>query len=229
MAPGITTPGHGRTPLTAFVVAMRLQVRRLRPCPLLVPLWIGCAAMVGLISPAAHAQASPASPVRLVVPFPPGGRTDCAIRLLAQRLGETLGQPMLVDNRPGGNLFIGVEAVAKAPADGHTLLLTLDVAMTVNPPLFARVPYDPEKDVAPVSLISTQTVWFVANPRRPATTIAEPLAYARANPRKISYGSGAIIGQLTGELFSILTGAGTTYVPFRGSAPALQALLARDS
>jgi hypothetical protein len=163
-----------------------------------------------------------------VVPFPPGGSTDSAARLLAQRLGETLGQTLLVDNRPGGNLFIGVEAVAKAPADGHTLLLTLDVAMTMNPSLFARLPYDPEKDFAPVSLVTTQTMWFVANPKLPVASMPELVAYARANPRKINYGSGAIVGQLTGELFRNLTGAEMTYVPFRGSAPALQALLAGD-
>lgn len=214
--------------MKAFVIAMWLQVRKHSSGVVGLLMWMGCAAVPVLAPQAVQAQVYPSRAVRLVVPFPPGGSTDSAARLLAQRLGETLGQPMLVDNRPGGNLFIGVEAVAKAPADGHTLLLTLDVAMTMNPSLFARLPYDPEKDFAPVSLVTTQTMWFVANPKLPATSMPELVAYARANPRRINYGSGAIVGQLTGELFRILTGAEMTYVPFRGSAPALQALLAGD-
>jgi tripartite-type tricarboxylate transporter receptor subunit TctC len=176
----------------------------------------------------AHAQAYPSRAIRLVVPFPPGGSTDLAARLLAQKLGESLGQSVVVDNRPGGNLFIGVEAVARAPADGHTLLFTLDIAMTMNPHLFSKLPYDPDKDFAPISLITTQTMWFVANPRLPVTNMPDLVAYARANPGKINYGSGAIVGQLTGELFRLVSGAEMTYVPFRGSAPALQALLAGD-
>ena len=204
------------------------QVFLARQCRAWLALLMAGVCLSFLAPLAAQAQSYPARAVRLVVPFPPGGSTDSAARLLAQRLGESFGQPMVVDNRPGGNLFIGVEAVAKAPADGHTLLLTLDVAMTMNPSLFARLPYDPEKDFAPVSLITTQTMWFVANPKLPATSMPELVAYARANPRKVNYGSGAIVGQLTGELFRILTGAEMTYVPFRGSAPALQALLAGD-
>ena len=176
----------------------------------------------------AFAQVYPSRPVRLVVPFPPGGSTDAVARLLAQRMGDTFGQAVVVENRPGGNLFIGAEAVAKAPADGHTLLFTLDIVFTMNPSLFARLPYDAERDFAPVSLVTTQTMWFVSNPKLPVATMAELVAYARANPRRINYGSGAIVGQLTGELLRTLTGAEMTYVPFKGSAQALQALLAGD-
>jgi tripartite-type tricarboxylate transporter receptor subunit TctC len=98
----------------------------------------------------------------------------------------------------------------------------------MNPHLFSKLPYDPDKDFAPISLITTQTMWFVANPRLPVTNMPDLVAYARANPGKINYGSGAIVGQLTGELFRLVSGAEMTYVPFRGSAPALQALLAGD-
>ncbi len=176
----------------------------------------------------AFSQVYPSRPVRLVVPFPPGGSTDAVARLLAQRMGESFGQSVVVENRPGGNLFIGAEAVAKAPADGHTLLFTLDIVFTMNPSLFARLPYDAERDFAPVSLVTTQTMWFVSNPKLPVVSMAELVAYARANPRRINYGSGAIVGQLTGELLRTLTGAEMTYVPFKGSAQALQALLAGD-
>ena len=175
-----------------------------------------------------YAQVYPSRPVRLVVPFPPGGSTDAVARLLAQRMGDTFGQAVVVENRPGGNLFIGAEAVAKAPADGHTLLFTLDIVFTMNPSLFAKLPYDAERDFAPISLVTTQTMWFVSNPKLPVASMSELVAYARANPRRINYGSGAIVGQLTGELFRTLTGAEMTYVPFKGSAQALQALLAGD-
>jgi tripartite-type tricarboxylate transporter receptor subunit TctC len=185
--------------------------------------------LAALAAPSAGlAQAWPAKPLRLVIPFPPGGSTDTTGRLLAQSLGEALGQPVVVENKPGGNLVIGVDAVAKAPADGHTLLLTLDIALTMNPHLLAKLPYAPEKDLAPVSLVTTQQMWFVAGPKLGARTPQELVALAKAQPRRINYGSGAIVGQLTGELFRMLTGAEMTYVPFKGSGPALQALLAGD-
>ena len=184
--------------------------------------------IVVLVCSQVFAQVYPSRPVRLVVPFPPGGSTDAVARLLAQRMGDTFGQAVVVENRPGGNLFIGAEAVAKAPADGHTLLFTLDIVFTMNPSLFAKLPYDAERDFAPISLVTTQTMWFVSNPKLPVASMPELVAYARANPRRINYGSGAMVGQLTGELFRTLTGAEMTYVPFKGSAQALQALLAGD-
>ena len=214
-----------RSRMTARLHAFRHVAGRLPRSVLTTALWL---APLLFASPVAHAQQYPSRPVRIVVPFPPGGSTDSVARLLAQKLGENFGQPVLVDNRPGGNLFIGAEAVAKAPPDGHTLLFTLDIVFTMNPFLFSKLPYDPEKDFTPVSLVTTQSMWFVANPKLPARTMPELVAYAKANPKKINYGSGAIVGQLTGELFRMLTGAEMTYVPFKGSAAALQALLAGD-
>ena len=214
-----------RSRVTARLLAFHHGAGRLPPVVLATALWL---ALPFCASPAAHAQQYPSRPVRIVVPFPPGGSTDAVARLLAQKLGESFGQPVVVDNRPGGNLFIGAEAVAKAAPDGHTLLFTLDIVFTMNPFLFSKLPYDPEKDFTPVSLVTTQSMWFVANPKLPARTMPELVANAKANPKKINYGSGAIVGQLTGELFRMLTGAEMTYVPFKGSAAALQALLAGD-
>ena len=214
-----------RSRMTARLHAFRHLAGGLPGSVLATALWL---ALLLFASPLAHAQQYPSRPVRIVVPFPPGGSTDSVARLLAQKLGESFAQPVVVDNRPGGNLFIGAEAVAKALPDGHTLLFTLDIVFTMNPFLFSKLPYDPEKDFTPVSLVTTQSMWFVANPKLPARTMPELVAYAKANPKKINYGSGAIVGQLTGELFRMLTGAEMTYVPFKGSAAALQALLAGD-
>ena len=210
---------HGCYDATSFVRGGWSVLARLVPLLCLLCL---------LLCSQVYAQVYPSRPVRLVVPFPPGGSTDAVARLLAQRMGDTFGQAVVVENRPGGNLFIGAEAVAKAPADGHTLLFTLDIVFTMNPSLFAKLPYDAERDFAPISLVTTQTMWFVSNPKLPVASMSELVAYARANPRRINYGSGAIVGQLTGELFRTLTGAEMTYVPFKGSAQALQALLAGD-
>ena len=135
------------------------------------------------------AQDWPARPVKFIVSQPPGSSPDITARfvaerlsrLLAQKLGESFGQPVVVDNRPGGNLFIGAEAVAKAAPDGHTLLFTLDIVFTMNPFLFSKLPYDPEKDFTPVSLVTTQSMWFVANPKLPARTMPELVAHAKEN------------------------------------------------
>ena len=177
----------------------------------------------------AYAQSYPSKPVRLIVPFPPGGSTDTVARILGQHMGSGLGQSVVIDNRPGGNLFIGAEAAARSAPDGYTLFLPLDIVFTMNPFLFSRLPYNPEKDFAPISQITSQTMWFIANPAKlAARSIPELVAHAKANPAKINYGSGAIVGQLTGELLRSLTGAEMTYVAFKGSAAVLPALLAGD-
>jgi tripartite-type tricarboxylate transporter receptor subunit TctC len=177
----------------------------------------------------AHAQSYPSKPIRLIVPFPPGGSTDTVARVLGQHMSSGLGQPVVIDNRPGGNLFIGAEAAARSAPDGYTLFLPLDIVFTMNPFLFSKLPYNAEKDFAPISQLTSQTMWFVANPAKlAARSIPELVAYAKAHPAKVNYGSGAIVGQLTGELLRTLTGAEMTYVAFKGSAAVLPALLAGD-
>lgn len=185
----------------------------------------------GLAACAPHAFGQeapwPTKPVRLVLPFPPGGSADAIARVLGQALGERLGQPVVVDNKPGGNLFIAAVETAKSAPDGHTLMLTLDIAMTVNPFVFSKVPYR-VSDFAPISTVSTFNMWFVTRADGPIKSMSDLIARAKAQPDRLNYGSGALIGQLTGELLKSITGASMTYVAFRGSAPAAQALLAGD-
>lgn len=172
----------------------------------------------------AQGQPWPAKPIRLVVPFPPGGSADSVARLMGTTLSERLGQPVIIDNKPGGNLFIGATETARAAPDGYTLMMTLDIAFTVNPFVFSKVPYR-TSDFAPVSQITTQSMWFVTRADSPIKSMSHLVTRAKAQPGRLNYGSGALIGQLTGELLKTLTGASMTYVAYKGSALAAQSLL----
>ncbi|VCU69235.1 Tripartite tricarboxylate transporter family receptor [Pigmentiphaga humi] len=187
------------------------------------------AAALSLAAQPAWAQAKwPSKPIRLVVPFPPAGSADSVARLVAHTLSERLDQRVMVENKPGGNMVIGAADVARAAPDGHTLLFTLDTVFTVNPFAYGKLPYDPVKDFAPVSLVTTQSMWFVTNPKKPFRTMQELERVAKASPGTVNYGSGAIVGQLTGELMKSITHARMTFIPYKGSAPTAQALLAGD-
>jgi tripartite-type tricarboxylate transporter receptor subunit TctC len=176
---------------------------------------------------AAAAAWAPDRPVRLVVPFPPGGPTDIVARLLAQKLSEQLGQPVLVDNRGGVGGNLGAEHVARSPADGHTLLLATVGVMAINPALYGRLSYDAATDLAPVALVAAAPVALVAHPSLPARTVAELVALAKTRPRPLNFGSAGngTPGHLAGEIFNRLTGAGLTHVGYRGSGPAIQDLV----
>jgi tripartite-type tricarboxylate transporter receptor subunit TctC len=171
---------------------------------------------------------SPDRPIRLVVPFPPGGPTDLVARPLAQRLGEALGQTVLVENRGGAGGNLGAEAVARAAPDGHTLLLSNVGVLAVNAALYRSLPYDPERDFAPVALVAGAPVALVVNTGVPARTVAEFVAWTRAQPGPVPYGSAGVgtPGHLAGEVFRSITGAALAHLPYRGSAPALQDLAA---
>ena len=177
------------------------------------------------------AAAFPTKPVRLVVPFPPGGPLDVTGRAIAQKLSESWGQPVVVDNRPGAGGNIGAELVAKAPADGYTVVMGALSTHAVNPSLYAKMPYDAVKDFAPITLVATTPNVLVVNPALPVNSVRELIAYAKANPGKVAFGSGSngSAGHLAGELFKVETGADMLHVPFRGAAPAMQALLAGDT
>lgn len=176
---------------------------------------------------AALAQAWPSKPVRIVVPFPPGGSTDVLARILSQKLSEKWGQQVLIDNRPGGNTLIAAQLVAQAN-DGHTLFMPIDFTLTMNQTLYSKLPYDPIKDFTPISILTEQSLLVSVNPKVPARTLAEFVAYAKANPGKVTYGTGAIISQVAGEMFKRAAGIDMVHVPFKGSAPTLQALLGGD-
>ncbi len=145
---------------------------------------LGIALLVSGLPAAAQAQPYPNKPIRLLVPFPAGGGTDVMARLLGQKMSESMGQPVLIDNRPGSDTVVAVDILARSPADGYTLLLTLDIAVTMNPFMYSKLPYDPVKDLAPISLVATTDLIIVAGPKLPAQikTLPELVAYAKANP-----------------------------------------------
>ena len=182
-------------------------------------------------APVAIAQTYPAKPVKLVVPFPPGGSLDLTGRLLAQKLTEAWGQPVVVENKPGAGGNIGADLVAKSAPDGYTILLGALSTHAVNPSLYAKMPYDAAKDFAPITLIAITPNVLVVNAASPVNTVREFIAYARANPGKLSFGSGSSgsAGHLAGELFKVETGTDAVHIPFKGGAPATQALLAGDT
>ncbi|MBK6336450.1 MAG: tripartite tricarboxylate transporter substrate binding protein [Betaproteobacteria bacterium] len=179
----------------------------------------------------AHAQAFPQKPVRLVVPFPPGGPIDTVARAIAQKLTEAWGQTVVVDNRPGAGGNIGADLVAKAAPDGYTVVMGALSTHAVNPSLYPKMPYDAVKDFAPISLVAVTPNVLVVNPSLPVATAREFIAYARANPGKLAFGSGSngSAGHLAGELFKVDAGVDMLHVPFKGAAPAMQALLAGDT
>jgi len=187
-------------------------------------------ACIALTAPAV-AQTYPGKPVRLVVPFPPGGSLDFAGRLIAQKLTEMWGQPVVVENKPGAGGNIGADLVAKAPADGYTILLGALSTHAVNPSLYAKMPYDAAKDFAPITLIAVTPNVLVVNANSPVQNVKEFIAYTKANPGKLSFGSGSngSAGHLAGELYKVETGTDAVHIPYKGGAPATQALMAGDT
>jgi tripartite-type tricarboxylate transporter receptor subunit TctC len=175
----------------------------------------------------AHGQAYPSRPIRLVVPFPAGGPLDAAARDIGNRLTEAWGQPVVVDNRPGAGGNIGADLVAKSLPDGYTLLMGALSTHAVNVSLFDKLTFDPVKDFAPITLVAVTPNVLVVNPAAPAHNVKELVAYARANPGKLSFASGSngSAGHLAGELFKMTAGVDMIHVPYKGAAPAMQALL----
>jgi tripartite-type tricarboxylate transporter receptor subunit TctC len=169
-----------------------------------------------------HAQDYPTKPVRVIVPFPPGGPNDLVVRPVARKLQEMLGQPFVVDNRAGANGIIGTELVAKSPPDGHALLV-ISSSYTINPSTHAKLPFDPLKDLAPVTSLATSHIVFVVNPTVPARTVKEFVALAKSRPGKLDYGSSGTGGSLhlAGELLKLTAGIDMVHVPYKGAALAL--------
>jgi tripartite-type tricarboxylate transporter receptor subunit TctC len=188
----------------------------------------GIAAIAVAASSAAQTPAYPTKPIRLVVPFPPGGATDIIARAVAQKLGEAWGQSIVVDNRPGAGGNIGTELVAKAPPDGYTLEMGTVGTHAINASLYAKIPFDNIKDFVPIILVAGVPNVLEVTPSLPVNSVQELIAYAKANPGKLNFassGNGTSI-HLSGELFRVMTGVQMTHVPYKGSAPALQDLIA---
>ncbi len=191
------------------------------------------AAGAGLLAaPAVHAQGAwPNRPVRVIVPWPPGGSTDVLVRLYAEQLSPILGQPFVVENRAGAGGNIGLDAVAKSPADGYTMGIASVGHLCINPVLYARLAYDPVKDLMPVGVAwDLPNVAVVAAEKNPAKTLAEFITWAKAKPNGITYGSPGVgtTPHLSGALFCARTGIEGTHVPFRGAAQTVPAILSGD-
>ena len=169
----------------------------------------------------------PGKPVRVVVPFPPGGATDIVGRAIAERLQAALGQPFVVENKAGASGNIGVAEVARAPADGYTLVVGAPQTLTINPRLFKSLPFDPQKDLAPVAVIASVPNVLIVSNKLPVRTPQELVALAKQKVGRLNYGSSSIGGtpHLSAEMFKSMTGTFILHVPYRGSAPALQDLI----
>ncbi|BCX50531.1 Bug family tripartite tricarboxylate transporter substrate binding protein [Comamonas testosteroni] len=186
---------------------------------------------LGALAPAAHAQTPeanwPSKPIRWIVPFPPGGAMDAIARTLGEKAARTLGQPFVIENRPGAGGNIGADFVAKSPADGYTLMIT-SIGMATNKPLYRKLSYDPIKDFAPVGVLAVVPNILVTNATQPQIkSVADVVAAAKAAPGKLTYasaGNGTSI-HLAGEVFTSLAGVDMLHIPYKGSGPAVSDLL----
>ena len=183
------------------------------------------AALAGAVAlpfiPAARAQDFPSKPIKIVVPFAPGSATDITARGLAQKLQEILKQPVIVDDKPGASGQLGAVAVATAPADGYTLLMGTNTTNAANGALFKKLPYDPEKDFAPIARCITGVNALVVNNEVPVKTVAELVDYAKKNPGKLNYAEASASQRLSGEMFNSLAGVKIERVPYKASPQAL--------
>jgi len=180
-------------------------------------------AVLALSAAAAHAEAYPARPIRMIVAYPPGGGTDIVGRMVAQKLGEALGQSVVVENRGGASGNIGTELAARAAPDGYTILMGNVAPNAINVSLFRQLPFDPVADFVPVSLVASTPNILVVHPSTPARTVREVTALAKAKPGTLNFASAGVgsSSHLAGELFRILAGADIVHVPYKGAGPAM--------
>ena len=178
----------------------------------------------------AQAQAYPSKPIRIVVPYGAGGGIDVISRLVGERLSQRLGQPVLIENRPGGGTLLGAEQVAKSAPDGYTLMVTTDSTMTINQHIYAKLPYDPVKDFVPITQLVFLNQLLLQNPAVPANNLKELIAYAKANPGKLNYGSYGSGSQphLAMEILKSQAGLYIVHVPYRGLTQTVPATIAGD-
>jgi tripartite-type tricarboxylate transporter receptor subunit TctC len=196
-------------------------------------IWLACSAVLGGTSGAAPCAetAYPTRPIRIVDPFPPGGPSDIVGRSISPRLSEVLGQPVVVDNRGGAAGVVGCEIVAKAAPDGHTLLLGPSGALTIQPTLSPKLPYDPQRDFEPVTQLTSGPQVIAVNPAVPAKSIPELIALAKAKPGQLNYASGGAgtANHLAAEVFKLAAGINVVHVPYKGTGPALASVLSGET
>ncbi len=185
-----------------------------------------CLALCLVAAPQAHAQ-YPTKPIRMIVPYAAGGTTDVLARIMADKLGQALGQTVLVEYKPGAGGTIGAEAAAKSPPDGYTIVMGAPGSHSTAPSLYAKLPYDPVKDFAPIVHVANVPNSIIVNPAVPVKSVAELIAYAKAHPGELTYGSAGTgaTTHLTGELFALLANVKLTHIPYKGSGQAMVDLL----
>jgi tripartite-type tricarboxylate transporter receptor subunit TctC len=183
-----------------------------------------CAAV--LFAGSLSAQSYPSKPIRLVVGYTPGGGNDLIARIVAARLQEKLGQPVVVDNKPGAQSIVAAELVARAAPDGYTLLVAPSGPLTINPAVYAKLPYDPARDFVPISLLAEFPLLLAVGAEQPIKSVRELVEYGRAHPQLANYASSATPFQLAAELFNQRTGSKFQHIPYRGSGDAVQAVMA---
>ncbi|HEY6966122.1 MAG TPA: tripartite tricarboxylate transporter substrate binding protein [Burkholderiales bacterium] len=187
-----------------------------------------CLLLLAAATPLASAQAWPTHPLRLVAPYAAGGPIDISARLLAARLQEGLGQPVVVENRPGAGGNIGVDLIAKGPADGYSLVMSAIATLAINPSLYASLPYDPLKDLRHVALLVQVPNVLVVRNDLAAKNVSDLVLFLKKNPGKLDFASGSTgsTGHLAGEMFKMMTGTYMVHIPYKGSAPALADMMA---
>jgi tripartite-type tricarboxylate transporter receptor subunit TctC len=187
-------------------------------------------ALLAFAATSVLAQTYPAKPIRLVVPFSPGGASDLTARTVAQKMSEQMGQTVVVDNKPGANGVLGIDIVSKAPPDGYTLLLTDRGSLTVNPWLYQKLPYDVQKDFAFIGIITDGPYVLVANPKLGVSTVKELVALSKSKPGTVNYASYGIgsMAQLNLEAFNQKMGTDMLHVPYKGASPAAQAAVSGE-
>ena len=196
--------------------------------PALPRFFIAIAAAIALAaSGLASGETYPAKPIHFIVPYPAGGPLDTVARLLGQKVSESVRQPVIVENKPGAGGNIGADLVAKSPPDGYTILMGAVATHAINPTLYAHIPYDPVKDFAPVTQVASTPNVLVVNPSLPVASVKEFIAYAKAHPDALNFGSGSTgsAGHLAGELFKAMAGVRMVHVPYKGAGPAMQDLI----
>ena len=186
------------------------------------------ATAISAFAPIVMAQAFPAKPIRIVVPAAAGGTADILGRLISDRLSKAMGQPVLIDNKPGASLMLGTDFVAKSAPDGYTLLLTNDGPLTMNPSLYPKIAYDSQKDLVPVAKVVSFPLILVVNPNVPAKSTAELIALAKAQPGKLNFGAGGATTRIAAELFRTTANLDVVHVPYKGSAPMVTGLLGNE-
>jgi tripartite-type tricarboxylate transporter receptor subunit TctC len=188
--------------------------------------WIAAFACIALAAPAAAQDAYPSRPIRIIVGYSAGGGNDIIVRVMQPELAKGLGQPIVVENRPGAQSIVAADFVAKAPADGYTLLMGPSGPMTINPATYSKLPYHPQRDFAPISMICSFPLIVVVSSSLPVKSIQDLVAYAKANPGKSNYASSAGVFQVTTELFKQKTGTRFEMIPYKGSGESIQAVIA---